>query len=65
MTTQFCIAPIRQGQKRAKPFLIDHTADPLERISATGGEIGIFLVENEVSERAHIKRSIDKWIKVS
>jgi hypothetical protein len=26
----------------------------MERISAMGGEIGIFLVEKEVSERAHI-----------
>jgi hypothetical protein len=60
MTTQFCIAPIHLGQKRAKPLPIDHTADPQERISAMGGEIGTFLVENEVPERAYIKRSIDK-----
>jgi len=48
------------GQQRSKPLPVDHTADPQERISAWGGEIGIFLVENEVPERTHIKRSMDK-----
>ena len=31
----------------------------------TGGEIDIFLVENEFPEPAPIKRSIDKWITIS
>jgi len=65
MTTKVCIAPIRQGQKRPKLFPVDHTADPMERISPQGGEVGIFMVEKEVFERTQIKRSIDKWIKVS
>ncbi|WP_048145337.1 hypothetical protein [Methanosphaerula palustris] len=58
MITKFSITPIRQGQKRAKPFPVDHTADPMERIFARGCDISIFQVEKEVPERACVKRSI-------
>jgi hypothetical protein len=43
---------------------VDQIFDLVERVT-TGGDSRILIVEKEVPERAHPKRSIEEWIKIS